>query len=309
MTGVAKEQSARLTAVIPWWQDNHDEPLDRRELLKQCIESLCKQEAIGPNIILVLNASPIEPPSLVGVQIVRTKDRLTVGEARNLGLQEARTPFVIFCDADDVTADNSLSLLLAKLEQHPELAGVAGGNAYIVGPRGAVARHPHPPNWVYRISRSRWLLAAANAARCCVPIANTTVFRTDAFRLAGGFGASNRGEDWEAGVALLMLGHILMVQTPITHVYRPWGETRLSQTPHPLSEVWAMTARVRRRIRYDPNSVWWLRWATILPILWCAHVFYAVQLTREQRRQASASRVQSEASPLSRNSKPVQRRP
>jgi glycosyltransferase involved in cell wall biosynthesis len=309
MTGATKEQSVRLTAVIPWWQDNHDEPLDRRELLKQCIESLRKQEVIGPNIILVLNASPIEPPPLVGVQIVRARDRLTVGEARNLGLQEVRTPFVIFCDADDLTADNSLSRLLAKLEQRPELAGVAGGNAYIVEPGGAVTRHSHPQNWVYRISGSRWLLAAANAARCCVPIANTAVFRTDTFRLAGGFGASNRGEDWEAGVALLMLGHILMVQTPITHIYRPWGETRLSQAPRPLSGVWAMTARVRRRIRDDPNSAWWLRWATILPILWCAHVFYAVQLSRKQRCQASASRIQSEVSPSSRNLKPTQQRP
>ncbi|MGH3868947.1 MAG: glycosyltransferase [Pseudonocardiaceae bacterium] len=305
MIDAAKEQSARLTAVIPWWQDNYDEPLDRRELLKQCIESLCGQEVIGPNIILVLNASPIEPPPLAGVQIIRTKDRLTVGEARNLGLQEVQTPFVIFCDADDLTADNSLSWLLAKLEQHPELSGVAGGNAYILEPGGTVTRHPHPPNWVYRISRSRWLLAAANAARCCVPIANTTVFRTGAVRLAGGFGASNRGEDWEAGVALLMLGRILMVQTPITHIYRPWGEPRLSQAPRPFNEVWAMTARVRRRIRYNPNSVCWLRWATILPILWCAHAFYAVQLFRRQRRQASTSGVQSEASPSPRNSKPT----
>lgn len=309
MIGATKEQSARLTAVIPWWQDNHDEPLDRRELLKQCIESLRKQGIIGPNIVLVFNASPIEPPPLVGVQIVRTKDRVTVGEARNLGLQEVRTPFVIFCDADDLTADTSLFWLLAKLTQHPELVGVAGGNAYMVESGGAVTRHPHPQNWVYRISGSRRLLAAANAARCCVPIANTTVFRTDALRLAGGFGASNRGEDWEAGVALLMLGHILMVQTPITHIYRPWGETRLSQAPRPLSEAWAMTARVRRRIRHDPNSLWWLRWATILPILWCAHVFYAVQLSRKQRRQASANRGQSEASPSSRNPKPVQQRP
>jgi glycosyltransferase involved in cell wall biosynthesis len=131
MSDATKEQSVRLTAVIPWWQDNSDEPLDRRGLLKACIESLCRQEIVGPKIILVLNASPIEPPSLVGVQIVRTKSRVTVGEARNLGLQEVRTPFVIFCDADDLTADNSLSWLLAKLEQDSELIGIAGGNAYI----------------------------------------------------------------------------------------------------------------------------------------------------------------------------------
>jgi glycosyl transferase family 2 len=296
MSDAPKEQSVRLTAVIPWWQDNSDEPLDRRGLLKKCIESLCRQEMVGPKIILVLNASPIEPPSLVGVQIVRTKNRVTVGEARNLGLQEVRAPFVIFCDADDLTADNSLSWLLAKLEQDPELIGIAGGNAYIVEPGGTVTRHPHPQGWVYRISGSRWLLAAANAARCCVPIANTTVFRTDAFRLSGGFGASNRGEDWEAGVALLMLGHILMVQTPITHIYRPWGETRLSRAPRPLSEALAMTARVRRRILRDPNSVWWLRWATILPVLWCAHLLYALQLSCKRGNQASASRIQSETS-------------
>jgi glycosyl transferase family 2 len=279
MTGATKEQSVRLTAVIPWWQDNCDELLDRRKLLKECIASLRRQEVAGLHIILVLNASPIEPPPLVGIQIVRTKDRITVGEARNLGLREVRTPFVIFCDADDLTADRSLSWLLAKLEQRTELIGVAGGNAYIVEPGGTVARHRHPQGWIYRISGSRWLLAAANAARCCVPIANTTVFRADAFRLSGGFGASNRGEDWEAGVALLMLGHILMVQTPITHIYRPWGKTRLSQSPQRLSEVFAMTARIRHRIRHDPNSAWWLRWATILPILWFAHAFYALQLS------------------------------
>lgn len=307
MSDATKEQSARLTAVIPWWQDNHDEPLDRLVLLKACIESLYRQEIAGLKIILVLNASPIEPPPLIGVQIVRTKDRVTVGEARNLGLREVRTPFVIFCDADDLTADNSLSWLLAKLEQHPELIGVAGGNAYIVEPGGTITRYPHPRDWIYRISGSRWLLAAANATRCCVPVVNTTVFRTDAFRLSGGFGASNRGEDWEAGVALLMLGHILMVQAPITHIYQPWGGTRLSQATRPLSEALAMTARVRRRIRHDANSVWWLRWATILPILWYAHVFYALQLSRKRRHQSSASRVQSEARPSSRNPKPVQR--
>jgi hypothetical protein len=293
MIGVAKGQSTSLTAVIPWWQDNDDEPLDRRQLLKQCVESLCRQD-VGLRIVLVLNASPIEPPPLAEVQIVRIKDRVTVGEARNLGLREVWTPFVIFCDADDITADNSLSWLLAQLEGHPELIGVAGGNAYIAGPGGTVIRHPHPPNWVYKISRSRWLLAAANVARCCVPIANTTVFRTDAFRRAGGFGVSNRGEDWEAGVALLMLGHILMTKTPITHIYRRWGETRLSQAPRPLSEALEMTARVRRRIRHDPRSFRWLRWATVLPILRCAHVFYAIQLSYQQRRPLN-TRVQSEA--------------
>lgn len=281
MIGVIEEQPVKLTAVIPWWQDSYDEPLNRAELLKQCIESLRRQQAMGPHIVLVSNASPIDAPPMVGVQIVRTKSRVTVGEARNRGLQEVRTPFVIFCDADDLTADNSLSWLVAKLEQHPELIGVAGGNAYIAEAGESDNRHPHPPNWVYRISGSHWLLTAANAARCCVPIANTTVFRTDAFRLARGFGASNRGEDWEAGVALLMLGHILMVQNPITHIYRLWGKTRLSQAPRPLSEAWAMTARVRRRIRHDRNSVWWLQWATKLPILWCAHAFYAVQLSRK----------------------------
>ncbi|MGH7870474.1 MAG: glycosyltransferase [Candidatus Dormibacteraceae bacterium] len=306
MSRATEEQSAKLTAVIPWWQDSHNESLDRLELLKACIEALHRQDVVTPEIILVLNASTTEPPPLPGVQIVRIKKRVTVGEARNLGLQQVRTPFVIFCDADDLTADNSIPWLLAKLEEHPELIGVAGGNASIVEPRGIVTRYRHPQDWVYRISGSRWLLAAANAARCCVPIANTTVFRTDAFRLSGGFGASNRGEDWEAGVALLMLGHVLMVKDPITHIYRLWGETRLSRAPLPLSESLAMAARVRSRIRHDSNSLWWLRWATILPILWSVHLFYALQLSWKRRHQAKADRVQPEANPSSLDPKPAQ---
>ena len=33
----------------------------------------------------------------------------------------------------------------------------------------------------------------------------------------------------EAGIALLMVGHMFMIRIPITRIYRRWGETRLSK--------------------------------------------------------------------------------
>ncbi len=61
-------------------------------------------------IVVVDNASSTPVPELEGCEVVRAPRRLSVGAARNLGLEQVATEYVVFLDADDMLLEGDPGL-------------------------------------------------------------------------------------------------------------------------------------------------------------------------------------------------------
>ena len=100
MTG---DTTARTTVVLPVW----DEYVAPR--LSEALASLRAQD-VSALIVVVDNASDVQLPDLPGVTAVRSSRRLTLGAARNLGLSQVTTPYLVAWDADDLMPPGTFAL-------------------------------------------------------------------------------------------------------------------------------------------------------------------------------------------------------
>src|SRR4051812_11396853 len=91
---------AAVTVVIPVW-DSYV------EFLGDAVESVRRNNPNAP-IVVVDNASSTPVPQLSASTVVRSPRRLSVGAARNLGLEQVTTQFVVFLDADDMLLEGAI---------------------------------------------------------------------------------------------------------------------------------------------------------------------------------------------------------
>jgi glycosyltransferase involved in cell wall biosynthesis len=151
-----------VTVVVPVW-DGHV------ELLPQCLRAL-DREQVPMAVVVVENASetPVEVPSTA--QRLTLTTRATVGAARNAGLEQVDTPYVVFADADDEIAPGSVSRSLDLLERSPQAVGVIGRS--LVDEGGGNVHRGIRPTALYRWRRV--LLSSrrqfAQTTRCCVAV-------------------------------------------------------------------------------------------------------------------------------------------
>ena len=114
--------------------------------LIEAVRSLREQET-QLRTVVVNNALRNPLPVLPGVSIVRARERLTEGAARNLGLERVSTPFVIFWPPDAVMPPRTVPLLEEALRADERLVAFA-----IETPRDQVDRSGPPRNgWVARL--------------------------------------------------------------------------------------------------------------------------------------------------------------
>jgi glycosyltransferase involved in cell wall biosynthesis len=197
-----------VTVVVPVW--------DRYvAFLRECLDSVLDQTAASPKVVVVDNASSTPlPPLSPAIDVVRSRCRLSVGAARNLGLRSVKTPYVIFCDADDRMLPGAIAVLGSRMVERPEL--VAAICRYVswnpdTGERALLQRSPRPI--VFRVARHRRLFALANLRYNCFPIVGG-ILLTDAVKDAGGFGEADVGEDWILGTQLAFRGPIEFHREP-----------------------------------------------------------------------------------------------
>lgn len=244
---------AQTTVVLAVWDDYVG------ERLSEALASVREEDATAA-IVAVDNASLRPLPELPGVTIVRTPERLTLGAARNAGLERVRTPYVVFWDADDVMLPGTLGLLEGTIGSRPELA--AFGASIVEDPSGE--RHRWPRRWVARLARAPNLFALLNSMWSLYPSTGATIMRTELVRAGGGYANADSGEDWSLGVALAFRGRVGWSERP-GRVYRVhdlsvWA--RHMGTGHQLRHARA----VRERIRTDRGIPSWARAA--LPAIW-----------------------------------------
>ena len=240
-----------VTVVVPAWGDYAGEPL------AQALESLRTQD-VPARVIVVDNASepPLEPTD--GVELIRAPHRLTVGAARNLGLESVQTPYVLFWDADDLMLPGTLRFLQDRITAEPDAVVVA---ASIVEGDPPVP-HRWPRRWTYPLTRWRRSFAFAHCVWSLFPATGSSIMRTDAAREAG-FGDANSGEDWVLGASLVFRGRVLMETRPGRLYRRQVGS--LWESQRSAAQLVRHARAVRERMQRDPKVPAWARF--LLPLI------------------------------------------
>jgi glycosyltransferase involved in cell wall biosynthesis len=238
-----------VTAVIPVWGVYADARLD------EAIASIQAQDEPAA-IVLVDNAGH---PALEHDEprIVRSERRLPLGAARNLGLDAADTPMVIFWDADDLMPAGTLAALVRQLDDEPSV--VVSGARIIDSASGGL--HHWPRRWPFLLARFPRAFATLNAVNSLYPVIGS-VLRTAAAREAR-FPDVSSGDDWVMGVSLAFRGHVRVRLQP-GRIYR--------RHPSSLSASWtaadalAHARLVRGRLRVDPAVPSIMR--RLVPVIW-----------------------------------------
>jgi hypothetical protein len=240
-----------VSVVIPAWGAYAGAPL------QEALASVREQDTPA-RIIVVDNASD-EPLGPVGeAEVVRAPERLTVGGARNLGLEHVTTPYVLFWDADDLMLPGTLGFLLEAISADDSLVAVA---AAIVEESGS--RHRWPPRWSASLARRPALFALAHSIWSLFPSTGATIMRTAPVRESGGYeDAAVSAEDWVLGVSLAHRGQIGLRDRP-GRVYRRLGESLWQENRAPARQL-AHAAAVRERLRADLAIPGWARASALL---------------------------------------------
>jgi glycosyltransferase involved in cell wall biosynthesis len=168
---------AVVTVVIP--------TRDRLGFLKEAVGSVADQRLEEWRLIVVDDASSdgtqewLETLGDPRVETVRCARHLERSTARNLGLERATTPYVLFLDDDDRLRRRALGRLSAALGERPGAFAAVGAKAdFDAG--GHRKRSPHPP---WYVTRPAWREVLAG----WVAITGQMLFRTDRLQGAGGF--------------------------------------------------------------------------------------------------------------------------
>ena len=241
-----------VSIVLPVWGGYAGSPL------REAIATLREQD-LRARIIVVDNASNDPLPELRGIEVVRAPRRLTVGAARNLGLERVTTPYVLFWDADDLMLPGTLRFLRERIGSNAALVAVAA--AIVEG--DPPVRHRWPPRWSGRLARVPQLFAFFHAIWALFPTTGATMVRTDAVRESRGYADADSGEDWVLGVSLAFRGRVELHDRP-GRLYRRLGESLWQRRRSPR-HLLAHAAAVRRRMRDDPGVPSWAR--LTIPIL------------------------------------------
>jgi glycosyltransferase involved in cell wall biosynthesis len=238
--------------VIPVWGARYVATLER------AITSVRAQDADVP-IIVADNASDVEVPEISGTTLVRSPCRLSVGEARNFGLDHVATELVIVLDADDELTDGALASLRTAILADPRVAVYS--MSLLEADTGA--RHRTPRRFVPALARHRRLFPLITAIWSLYPIQGSAIMRTSWVREAGAYPDCDWGDDWVLAVSQAFRGRVIVDPHP-GGVYHPHPES-LWRRGRPASDLLAAAKQVRARLATDPAVPRWTR--AVLPVI------------------------------------------
>jgi glycosyltransferase involved in cell wall biosynthesis len=260
-----------LTVIIPVWGDY-------AAYLPDCLAAV-RAQGTASRVIVVDNAGD-HPIGLLGddVAVLRTPDRLSVGAARNFGLQHAETEYVCFADVDDLALPGTWRFLLDRLEADSGLVACAAQLWWWDEATDRMQPAPSPRAHVYRhLSGHRRSFALYMQLRMALPTTTVTIFRTSVAKDAGGFGDSDHAEDWVFGAAVALRGRVEQHRRPGALVRLHEGS--LFNRALTRDQIDAGMAAVRARIRDDRRTPRWMR--MLMPAISAFHGRKADALMRD----------------------------
>jgi len=106
------------------------------ETLAAQLEALTRQSFVGDWEVIVSDNGSTDHTRLIverylgrlpGLRVVDSSDRAGAGHARNVAARLSRADRLVFCDADDVVAQNWLAEMMSALDRAPFVAGRLDG--------------------------------------------------------------------------------------------------------------------------------------------------------------------------------------
>ena len=263
-----------MTVVIPVW--------DRYvRYLPEAVDSVAGD---SPDVAIVVVDNASEVPVTTGpeVAVVRAPRRLSVGAARNLGLEQVTTKYVVVLDADDKLLPGTLEFLRSRLDADQSIAVCV--TSILDGETGE--RHRFPLKSVSRVARWPRLFAFLGCVWGLFPVQGCAMLRTEQVRDAGGYPDVEWGDDWVLAVSLAFRGRVEMHER-FGRYYRPTPDS-LWRRGRRLREFVASARLVRQRLRDDPGiPAWARRLLPVIAVLQLAAVFLAQPAYQVLRRLRS----------------------
>lgn len=219
---------ALVTVVVP----THD----RLGLLPDTVASVLQERRVPIELVVVDDDSHDGTEAWLAAQTdprvrhqVLRPGRLGSG-ARNAGLADVRTPYVLFLDDDDVLEPGAIPALLCALERHPAAARSIGANRSMgEGLRGSRLPHPRVP-----LVRRPWLeeLFGWNMPPGVI------LWRTEVVREVGGWREGlRRAEDTELNLRTW--------RHPVVCIPTTVMRYRFHQGQMPMAEAWPIDLAAR----------------------------------------------------------------
>jgi glycosyltransferase involved in cell wall biosynthesis len=173
--------------------------------IADCLNSLCRQETGHRFEVIVVDSSNDGTEALIAadfpeVRLIHFAERKYPGDARNVGIAEARAEIVASIDADCIADKKWVAEIMAA---HQDPALVVGGAIANAVPRNYVG-------WTaYFCEFSEWMPGAARGWRTNMATANIS-YKRSAFRKYGRFIEGTYGSDTDFNWRLGREGHRIL---------------------------------------------------------------------------------------------------
>ena len=210
---------------------------NRRVWLERCLDSVCRQEGVSFELVVVDDASSddtMEWLRTVGdphVTVIHLPQNSGVSGARNQGLAVARGQFVMFLDDDDWLERGALQTLAAALAAHPGAVAAVGARRvwFMAESYSRRDSHPHIPRLRTIVDE---LLVDWSA------VSGQNLYRAALVRQIEGFDLSvGRCEDRDLWLRLAPLGPVVLrPEIVMTYRYHP-GQTKPPDVREQREEV------------------------------------------------------------------------
>ena len=208
---VALERS--VTVVVP--------TRNRRDVLAQTLGAIVAQRDVDVRVVVVDEGSSDGTPAYLRavagerITVVRHDPPTGLAGARNAGLELVATPWVAFCDDDDLWAPDKLAAQLDAIDAVPGARWSCTGTVSIDEDLQVIGYHRPPPS-----GDVRDLLRVTNV----IPGGGSSVLvATDVARAVGGYDAWATGcEDFEMHCRVSKEAPIACVDRPLVG-YRVWS--------------------------------------------------------------------------------------
>jgi glycosyltransferase involved in cell wall biosynthesis len=186
--------------------------------LREAVESVLQQGGGAPQVVVVDDGSTDRQTKAVlaslpdSVRVVRQANA-GVCAARNRGLAESSTPYVLFLDGDDQLAPNALAAMRKPLDDDPGLGFAYGCMRFFGAWDGEMRFPPYDP---YKLLYRHIVGLSA-------------LVRREVLEQIGGFDPSfEQYEDWELWLSALARGWLGLQVDAVTIEYRRHAESKWS---------------------------------------------------------------------------------